>query len=357
MSGPSGPLLLPAPRLLDPVGVPPLRWGVVGTGIGAQVVASVHAHSAQRFVAWTARDAVRTEAVARAHGVERCHRDLDALLADAGVDAVHIATPHPLHREQALAAIAAGKHVMVEKPIAMSAADADEITSAARAAGVLAMEAMWTRYLPQVDVLRQVLADGLIGDPHLVRADFGTVVPYDATSRLWDADLGGGALLDVGIYPVSLASMALGAPTSVVATGTVTPSGVDATAHLLLTHAGDAAAVLSTSLVTSLPTTAEVGGSAGRAALTAPFFAPTGLTVTVGGWDDERVGTFTHPPAAGPTDGYAFQATAFAHYVAEGRVESPLHDHAETVSVLATLDDVRRQLVAAGRPARVGAGG
>ncbi|QDH10647.1 Gfo/Idh/MocA family oxidoreductase [Nocardioides dongxiaopingii] len=347
-------LLLPAPRRLDPYAVPPVRWGVVGTGIGARFVASLHAHSHHRVVAWAARDAARTQATAREHGVERCHRDVRSLLEDPDVDAVYVATPHPLHREHALQAIAAGKHVLVEKPMAMTAADAAAVTGAAAAAGVLAMEAMWTRYLPQTDVLRQVLADGLIGEPHLVRADLGSAVPYDAGHRLWSPELGGGALLDVGIYPVSLASMVLGRLTTVAATGTLAPSGVDASAHLLLS-AGDATALVSTSLVSSLPTTAEVAGSAGHLRVAAPFFAPSSLSVTVGSWDSSRTATWTHPrppgPSDGPTDGYAFQAIAFAHYVAEGRVESPLHPHDETVSVLATLDEARRRLGVAGQPA------
>lgn len=336
-------LLLPGPRLVDPASVPRLRWGVIGTGIGARVVASAHAHTPQRFVAWTARDAARTQAVARAHGVERCHADVRALVEDPDVDAVYVATPHPLHREQALMAVAAGKHVLVEKPMAMSAADAAAVTTAARRAGVLAMEAMWTRYLPQADVLRRVVARGLLGDVHLVRADLGSAVPYDAASRLWDPALGGGALLDVGIYPVSLASMVLGPPTTVHATGTLAPSGVDARADLLLTGPCATSALLSTSLVTSLPARAEVAGSAGRAEVLAPFFAPSGLRVTVGGPGSEEVATWTDPLTV-PDAGFAYQLTAFAQYVGEGRVESPLHDHAETASVLATIDEARRQL-------------
>lgn len=337
-------LPLPAPRLLDPAAVRPLRWGVVGTGIATRLVEAVHAHTPQRVVAWTARDPERTQAVARAHGVERCHPDVAALVADPDVDAVYVATPHTLHREHALAAIAAGKHVLVEKPMATNAADAEAITSAARAAGVLAMEAMWTRYLPQTDVLRQVLADGLLGDVHLVRADFGFVAPYDAAHRLWDPALGGGALLDVGVYPVNLASLVLGRPGAVVAVGTLAPTGVDATAALLLSHDDGSRALLSTSLTTSLPATALVAGSAGHVAFPDPFWAPSELTVRLEGDDEPR--TWAHPHPAGVPDGFAFQVTAFAHHVEQGLLESPLQSHAETVSVLATLDEARRQVAA-----------
>ncbi|MCJ1698077.1 Gfo/Idh/MocA family oxidoreductase, partial [Rathayibacter caricis] len=136
---------LPAPRPIDPGSVPELRWGVIGTGIAARFVHAIHAHTTQRAVAVTARDAEKTRAFAQEHGIPTVHDSVEALLADPEVDVVYVATPHPLHRDQALAAIAAGKHVLIEKPIAMSAREAEQITDAGRAAGVLVMEAMWTR--------------------------------------------------------------------------------------------------------------------------------------------------------------------------------------------------------------------
>ncbi|WP_406831733.1 Gfo/Idh/MocA family oxidoreductase [Pedococcus sp. KACC 23699] len=195
-------------------------------------------------MAFAARDAAKTESVATRLGIPRTYTDTGALIADGEVDAVYIATPHPLHRDLALEAIAAGKHVLVEKPMAMSAAETQEITDAARAASVLAMEAMWTRYLPQSDTLRQILAEGLIGRPHLVHADFGLQMPYDPDHRLWNAELGGGAMLDACIYTVNLASLVLGAPATIDATGNVLPSGVDVTANILITKASWAFAVV-----------------------------------------------------------------------------------------------------------------
>jgi len=126
--------LLPAPRLIDPAAVPALRWGVIGTGIADQFVHAIHTHTTQRAVAVTARDTTKTRAFAERHGIARTHDSVDALVADPEVDVVYVATPHPLHREQALAAIAAGKHVLIEKPIAMTAAEAREILDAGRAA-------------------------------------------------------------------------------------------------------------------------------------------------------------------------------------------------------------------------------
>lgn len=142
-------LTLPTPRVIAPRSVPALRWGVVGTGIAGRFVEALHAHTTQRAVAVAARDAVRTRAFADEHGIATVHPGASALIADPEVDVVYIATPHPLHHDLALEAIAAGKHVLIEKPIAMSVFEAQAMTAAGRAAGVLVMEAMWTRYLPQ----------------------------------------------------------------------------------------------------------------------------------------------------------------------------------------------------------------
>ncbi len=338
-------LTLPAPRVIDPAAVPVLRWGVIGTGIAGNFVKALHSHTAQRAVAVAARDAARTHAFATEHGIDAVCTDASALIADPDIDVVYIATPHPLHHALALEAIAAGKHVLVEKPIAMSASEAAEMTAAGRAAGVLVMEAMWTRYLPQSDIIRQVLAEGLLGEVHLVRADFGFSMPFLPENRMWNAALGGGALLDAGVYPISFVSSVLGPPSSVTAHGAMTSTGVDARADLLLPTAGGATGLASTSMVTSMPVTAEILGQAGRLQVLSPFFAPSGLTLTTGSLGSEDSVTWIDETMT-LHEGMNCQATAFAAYVAEGRVESPVHDHAETVSVMATIDEARRQVAA-----------
>ncbi len=261
---------------------------------------------------------------------------------------VYIATPHPLHHDLALDAIAAGKHVLIEKPVAMSAGEARAITDAGRAAGVLVMEAMWTRYLPQADIIRQVLADGQLGEVHLVRADFGFSMQPDPSHRLWNAQLGGGALLDAGVYPISFASSVLGAPTSVTATGAVASTGVDTRADLLLVSGSGATAMASTSIVTSMPITASILGAAGRLEVLSPFFGPSGITLTTGSIGSEETGTWRDETFENLHEGLGYQATWFASYVAEGRVESPVHGHDEIVSVMATIDEARRQIADAG---------
>ncbi|MFB7892882.1 Gfo/Idh/MocA family protein [Microbacterium sp. NPDC056044] len=320
--------------------MPPLRWGVIGTGIGRSFVRAVAQQTRQRVVAVTARNQEKTRAFAAELEIATVHESVEALVNDPGCDAVYIATPHPLHKDQALAAIAAGKHVLVEKPIAMSAAEAIEITAAGRAAGVLVMEAMWTRYLPQADVIRRVIADGIIGDVHRVQADFGFVSTYDRGSRLWAPELGGGALLDAGIYPISFASSILGPPTRIEVAGDVGPAGVDARVDLMIATSRGRG-LLSTSITTQLPTIATVSGSAGGIAIAAPFFAASAVRVTRGAAWDGAIGVFSTPKLAHDDGGIGLQATAFACYVAEGRLESPLHPHDEVVNVMHVIDVAR----------------
>lgn len=282
-------LTLPAPHRPDPASVPSMNWGIVGTGIARSFVRSLAQVTSQNVVAVAARDAGKTRAFASEFGIDRVHPSADSLIADPAVEVVYIATPHSLHREQALAVIAAGKHVLIEKPLALSADEAREITSAGIAAGVLVMEAMWTRYLPHADVIRRVIADGTIGDVHRVTADFGFVSAYDPSSRMWAPALGGGALLDAGIYPISFASSILGTPSRIEVAGVVGPGGVDAASDILLVSPRGRALV-STSLTSPLPTLATVNGTEGVISIAAPFFGPSPVTVARGpaSWDGEQ---------------------------------------------------------------------
>jgi predicted dehydrogenase len=337
---------LPKPRLIDPASVPELRWGAVGAGwIVSKFTEALHAHTAQRIRAVATRSPSRAAAFAAEYGIDRAHQSVEALVADPGVDVVYVGTPHSSHREVALRAIAAGKHVLVEKPFALSAREGADIADAARAGGVFVMEAMWTRYLPQSDIIRQLLADGAVGDVHLVTADFGFIAPFDPGNRMWDKAVGGGALLDAGVYPLSFASSVIGTPSQVTASGAMTSTGVDARAAVLLKTSSGATALVATSMVSALPVRATIVGSAGRIDVQSPFFGPSGVSLTTGAagsetaaWRDETFKTLH--------EGLGYQATALASYVAAGRTESPLHTLDETVSILATIDEARRQVAA-----------
>jgi predicted dehydrogenase len=337
---------LPKPRSIDPTSVPALRWGAVGAGwIVDKFTQAMHAHTAQRICAVASRSPARTAAFAAEYGIDRVHQSIDALVADPGVDVVYVGTPHSSHREIALRAIAAGKHVLVEKPFALSATEGAEIAAAARAAGVFVMEAMWTRYLPQTDIIRQLLADGAVGDVDLVMSDFGFIAPYDPGHRMWDKAVGGGALLDAGVYPLSFASFVIGTPSKVIASGAMTSTGVDARAAVLLTTSSGASALVATSMVSALPVRATIVGSGGRIDVHSPFFGPSGVSLNIGSFGSETA-TWRDETFQNLHEGLGYQATALASYVAAGRTESPLHTLDETVSILATIDEARRQIAA-----------
>jgi predicted dehydrogenase len=335
---------IPDPRPLPPA--PALRWGLMAPGgIAGRFADALHAHSPQRFVAVGSRSAERAGRFAAEHGIERAFGSYEQVAAEPDVDAVYVASPHSAHRDLALLAITAGKHVLIEKPLAASAAEAQVIADAARTAGVMAMEAMWTRYLPQADVIRQLLAAGQVGDVRFVSADFGFAAAFDPAHRLFDPDQAGGVLLDAGVYPVSFASSVLGPASSVTAVGGLAPTGVDCDAALVMDH-GDRYSTALTSITSSLPTRATIMGSKGRIDVDAPFFAPGGLTFTAGNaWGpDAQAARWEDRTYADPYSALHYQADALARYAAGGRTESPVHPLDEVVAVLRTIDEARRQL-------------
>lgn len=340
MSTLSLPHALPAPRRPLPSTVPALRWGVLGTGwIASRFVASLHASTTQRVVAVGSRSQASADAFAASAGIERAHASAEALVADPEVDVVHVATPHHLHLAGALLAIEAGKHVLVEKPLGLGAAEAQSISIAAAAAGVFCMEAMWTLFLPRLDVVRQVLDEGLLGDVRTVLADHGE--HFAPPHRILDPAMAGGSLLDLGTYVTTLATWVLGPATRVVATGQTAPSGVNGQAAMLLTHAGDATSVLHSTLLTRTPTAATVAGTAATLTLPGPFFVPGDVVVTSA--DGSRSVTWTDPEPIG--HGALFHsALEVARCVGEGLLESPLRPAAAAVANLAVLDEVTSAL-------------
>jgi predicted dehydrogenase len=346
------PAALPAPRFPDPADAPPLRWGILAPGwIAGMWAETVLANTNQRIVAAGSRSAERAARFAAQHGIERSYGSYAQLVEDPEVDVVYVASPHSEHREQALLAIAAGKHVLVEKAFTRNAAEAAEVVAAARAAGVFVMEAMWTRYLPHTDVVRQLLDDRALGDVHLVTGDFGVLADPDPTHRLLNPELAGGVLLDLGIYPLAWAQLVAGhaggagatalavEPASIQATGVLAPTGVDAQALVQLGWASGVQAQVFTTMLGATAQTGTVTGSRARLELGGEFFTPTSVTMVAGDervtWDDNRITGHA---------GLCFQAAALARYVAEGRTESPLQPLDETVAVLRTADEVRRQL-------------
>jgi predicted dehydrogenase len=340
----SFPAALPESTAIPLRGGATVRWGVLAPGgIAQDFVDSLHRNTDQRVVAVGSRSLERAGEFAARHGIPRHYDSYDALVGDPEVDVVYVASPHSEHRTLALLAIAAGKHVLVEKPIALSAAEARDIAAAAHAAGVFAMEAMWTRFLPQTTVIGRLLDDGVLGDLQLVSAglEFG-FGELDPAGRLLDPALGGGALLDLGVYPIWLSHFVLDAPTAVHAFGNLTPTGVDGQAVLALDHASGAQSAISTSLYTQGRNDAVIAGRSARIEIEPLFLEPRGFSLI--GRDGQRLDFVDTYDYQWWRDGLAYQAVAVAQHIADGRTEAPEHPLDRTIAMLETIDDARTQL-------------
>ncbi|WP_206184572.1 Gfo/Idh/MocA family protein [Thermoactinospora rubra] len=316
-----------------------LGWGIAATGgIARTVGAVIAAEPGMRVAAVGSRDAGRAAALAAELGAERSYGSYAALCADPEVDVVYVATPHAQHLAVAEPAIAEGKAVLCEKPLAGSLADAERMAKLAKDAGVFLMEAMWMRFNP---LIRRLAADGRFGEIRSVQASFGFVAPYDPQHRLWNPATAGGAVLDLGVYPLALAHLLLGEPEALHVTGTLAPSGVDAEAGMLLTYAGGARALLETSLVSPMANSATVVGTGLRADLPAPFWAPGRMVLSGPGVEPEE---HVLDPSRG---GYQEQAREVAAALAEGRTESEVMPVADSLAVMRRMEEVRAALGAA----------
>jgi predicted dehydrogenase len=322
----------------DPRSAPPIRWGILGAGgIAGSFADAVTAHTRAQLVAVGSRNRDRASRFATAHGIPTTHLGYRDLVTDPQVDAVYVATPHSEHREHALLAIAAGKHVLVEKSFTRNAGEAQDVFDAARAAGVFVMEAMWTRFLPHVAAIHQVVDAGEIGDIVVITADHGQRFRHDPKSRLFDPALAGGALLDLGVYPISFTHDFLGVPDSVHAVGQLTDTGVDGQISAVLTYGDRVQASLTTTLWARTPTRAHISGTEGHIQVDGSFYAPTSFTVTRhdgARWSFERPGR----------QGLQYEAAEVARRVAAGDTESPRMTWQGTVDVMRTMDEVRRQI-------------
>ncbi len=316
----------------------PLRWGILGTGgIANTFVRDLRLTDSGVVSAVGSRSQGSADRFADALGIAGRHPSYESLVADPNVDVVYVATPHPMHRENAVLALRAGKPVLVEKPFAMNAAEAREIVEAARENALFAMEAMWTRFLPHVAVIRDWLAQGVLGEIVTVTADHGQWFAEDAEFRLFAPELGGGALLDLGVYPVSFASMILGTPNRIVSMSDPAFTGVDAQTSMVFGYAGGAQAVLTCTLRAKSSTRASIVGTDARIEIDGDFYAPATVTLI------PRQGDPTRVESLDVGRGLRHQADEVARRLAAGGLESPLMPLDETISIMETMDAVRER--------------
>ncbi len=313
-----------------------LRWGILATGGIAHAFTGDLRTAGLDVAAVGSRRADAAAAFAAEFGIPHAHGSYEDLVADPDVDIVYVSTPHPLHAENAILALQAGKHVLVEKPFTLNATEAALVRDVAKSEGLLAMEAMWTRYLPHMVRIRELLADGALGDIRAVLADHTQRISSDPEHRLNALELGGGALLDLGIYPVSFAWDVLGAPDTIAASATLGPTGADSEVATIFTHASGA---VSTSLSASHaagPNAAHIIGTEARIEIDAVWYCPTSFRLKTA--DGTVLEEYTSQIEG---RGMQYQALAAEAYIAAGKTDSELLPIDETVAIMATLDEVR----------------
>jgi len=323
----------------SPHDIPGLRWGILATGGIAHAFARDLRTAGLDLVAVGSRSVESAARFAAEFGIPRAHGSYAELVADPDVDIVYVSTPHPMHAQNALLALEHGKHVLVEKPFALNELEAAAVRDAAAERGLLAMEAMWTRYLPHMVRVREILASGMLGPLRAVLADHSQRLPDDPGHRLNALDLGGGALLDLGIYPVSFAWDVFGAPATVQAAARRKETGADAEIATIFTYAGgEVATTFSTSMAAG-PNTATILGQDARIEIDRVWYTPTSFRV-VSAAGDVLEDYVSHVEGRG----MQYQAFAAERLVAAGRLAGDVLPIDKTVAIMGTLDEIRRQI-------------
>jgi predicted dehydrogenase len=313
-----------------------IGWGILGTGSIANAFATDLVANGFTIAAVGSRSQKTADAFALQYEIPAAYGSYEELVADPTVHAIYVSTPHPFHAENASLALAAGKHVLVEKPFTLNANEAREVVALAEANGLVVLEAMWARWLPHMVRLREVIAEGVIGEVRTVLADHNQMLSTDPANRINALELGGGALLDLGIYPVSFAWDILGKPSSVAAISSPTATGVDRQTAILLGYPEGKQAVLHTALDTPGPNTASVLGTEGWIEIAAVWYSPTSFVVY--NTDNEVVEGFE---ADVVSRGMQYQAWEMERLIASGRIAGTVLPPSESVEIMETMDEIR----------------
>jgi predicted dehydrogenase len=321
-----------------------VRWSVVGTGgIGRRTVGDLRLVDTAEVTAVASRRQDAADAFAAEWDIPHAFGEYDELCASSDVDAVYIGTPHSTHFAYAKKALTAGKHVLCEKPLTMTAEEAEELDRIASRNNVFLMEAMWMKFTPAMRHAVEAIKSGVIGDPRFLQAGLGFPVPPDGPRRYWDPELGGGALYDMGIYTVTLAQMIFGPVEQVTASGSMREDGVDLHEAYLIEFAGGATAQLVTAITFFIPPKGWVGGTKGSIAFSEPLWSPRSLSISTG--------TPPTPPDVEevqfPTEGagYVPMFRAVNERILAGETQHPLHPVSATVEALQTIELIRTELI------------
>jgi predicted dehydrogenase len=317
-----------------------LRWGILATGGIAHQFAGDLVKNGFTVQAVGSRSQAGADAFAAEFGIPTAHPSYAALAADPEVDIIYVATPHPFHAAHATLVLEAGKHVLVEKPLTVNAEEARKLAALAESKNLLLLEAMWTRFLPHMARIREILAAGTLGEVRSLIADHTQDLPDDPGHRINSLALGGGALLDLGIYPVSFASAVFGRPETILASATFKDTGADAQVASIFRYPGGQIATLLSSSDTKGPNRASILGTEGRIDIDAVWYSPAAFRVYNSA--NEVIETHEKPEITGR--GMHFQAVEAERLVAAGLITSDLLTVAESVQIMETLDEIRAQI-------------
>ena len=314
------------------------NWGILGPGGIAKAFAEdlkkLNGHS---IAAVGSRTLSNAQSFANTFG-GTAYGSYEELVADPQVDAIYVATPHPAHKENVILALNAGKPVLCEKPFAVNADEAQQMVDAAHKNGVALMEAMWARFLPHYAQVREIIQSGVLGKIHTIQADHGQRLADQNIPRLVEPSLAGGALLDLGIYPVSFAHMILGNPSKITSSAVLTDKGVDAQTSMIFDYDDGAQAVLNTTMIEQTPCRAVVAGLNGWLEIDRTFYNPASMRVVL------NDGTNTEYPSSYVGHGLREQAEVFKQLVTSGQQQSQILNWQDTVDIMKTLDQVRSQI-------------
>ncbi|MDR0562707.1 MAG: Gfo/Idh/MocA family oxidoreductase [Spirochaetaceae bacterium] len=316
-----------------------INWALVGTGgIVNAFITGLRAAEDAHARAIVSRSKETAEVFARQYGIDKVYTDYDAMLQDSSIHAVYLGIPHTFHKAYTIRALKAKKAVLCEKPAAVNAGELSEMIETARSAGVFFMEAMWTRFVPPVCKAREWLRYGLIGEARRVEADFCFSAPMNPQSRLFNLHLGGGALLDAGVYPISLASMVFGGkkPEKIVSLLSLGQTGVDEEASALLSYGPSRTASICAALSTAAVNDAWIYGKAGRIHLPDFVFSHSADLTVYGKY------TYHYEPEF-VSNGYNYEAAAAMNCIREGKTESEIMPWAESLAIAETMDEIRSQ--------------
>ncbi len=314
------------------------RWGILGAGgIAKKFSIGVQALADHELIAVGSRTQEKADQFADQFNIPHRHASYEALVADPEVDAIYVATPHPMHKENTLLCLAHGKHVLCEKPFTINAGEAKEIIDEARKRKLFLMEAMWTRFIPAVVEAKRLVDSGAIGEVRMINADFGYRAGFNPASRAFDPALGGGGLLDVGIYPLSLASMFLGRPDRIASLADIGQTGVDEQSAFVLGYPGGQLATIYNAVRTTTPQDAIIMGTDGMIRIHPPFWIPKKLTLTQPGKGAQEM------EIPFEANGYNYEAAEVANCVRVGKLESDVMPLDESLQLMETMDAIRAQ--------------